>query len=63
MKDPIWYKQQKKYQIRGVSSKGSRLEFTVMAYDHAEAEAKAKAKIKDGKVYDVVLITPKKHLI
>ncbi len=63
MSDPVWYRQQKGWQIRGRSANGGKLAFTVMAYDHAEAEKKAKVKVRGGQITDVVLLVPKTKLI
>ena len=47
--------QERKWIIRGKYPNGNRLEFSVLAYDHAEAKKKAEAKKGTATITDVVL--------
>jgi hypothetical protein len=49
--------QEKKYIIRGEYPDGKKLQFSVNAYDHAEAKKKGEAKKGSAKITDVVLFT------
>lgn len=50
--------QRRKWAIRGHYPNGSKLRFSVLAYDHAEAVKKAETRKGGGVIDDVVLVEP-----
>lgn len=53
---------QRKWQVRGVRADGGKLDFPVLAYDHAEASKIAEKKARGGQITDIVLIDQRRYV-
>lgn len=55
--------EQRKWVIRGIYPNGNKLQFSVLAFDYAEAKQKGNAKKGGASITDIVLWEPARKLV